>query len=566
GRVLVHGYGPTEATVITATAVLEGSGDGQPPIGTPLLNTRVYVLDGWLDPVPPGVTGELYAAGAGLARGYLHRPALTGQRFTACPFGTAGERMYRTGDLARWTPGGQLVFAGRADEQVKVRGFRIEPGEIETVLAQHPGVARAAVTTRQDTPADKRIIGYIVPAADHDDGLAAAVREHAAARLPEYMMPAAIVVMDALPLTPSGKLDRTALPAPGYTPADAADHTVPAAIELLLCEVFAEVLGVEQVGIDDGFFRLGGHSLLAVRLVERLRTRGVSVSLRDLIAAQTVRGLLNLMSLSSLQGSLDVLLPIRTDGDRPPLFCIHPAAGLSWCYMPLARYVPEDFRLYGLQARDLDGTSEYPHSIREMAADYIEQIRSVQSAGPYHLLGYSSGGIVAQEMAVQLRARGEEVAALILLDAFPLVAPPGQERGAGTAGREGVSGEEADSLDQGPADPDAMMARQIDTVRREAGKVLGAISDDEIMLLAQSFQRNFEILRTHEFGQFDGDVLLVIASEGKPENMPITELWTPYLSGEISEIHLPCDHINMLAPDVLGRLWSGISAWLGLEG
>ncbi|MFJ8314263.1 MULTISPECIES: amino acid adenylation domain-containing protein, partial [unclassified Streptomyces] len=281
-------YGPTETTIDALYRPLNGS--SQPSIGRPVGNTRVYALDAGLRPVPVGVAGELYIAGAGLARGYLNRPGLTGERFVADPYGEPGTRMYRTGDVVRWTEDGEMVFVGRVDDQVKLRGFRIEPGEVEAALAAVDGVAQAAVVVREDQPGVKRLVAYVVPAVGVEDPSPHELRKYVAAELPDYMVPAAVVVMNALPLTPNGKLDRAALPVPEIV-GSATGRAPRAPREVALAEVFAEVLGVSEVGADDSFFDLGGDSIVSIQLVSRARKAGVAISPRDVFVHKTVAAL-----------------------------------------------------------------------------------------------------------------------------------------------------------------------------------------------------------------------------------------------------------------------------------
>jgi len=430
-------------------------------------------------------------------------------------------------------------------EQVVIGGFRVEPAEVQTVLVENPAVGEALVTTRNG-----RLVAYVVPTGDIGGdvgGLSERGRMFAAQRLPEQQVPTAVVVLDRIPLNRHGLVDRPQLPAPDFARANGSRGlALGGALHDALCEVFADALGLETVGVDDDFFALGGHSLSAVRMLIRVReVLGMQVPLRILFEAPTVNGLMNRMSLSSVNDSLDVLLPIRTTGTRPPFFCVHPGGGVSWSYMRLTHHVPADIPLYGLQSRGLDGQQEFARSLTGMAADYIEQIRSVQPTGPYHLLGWSFGGIAAHEMAVQLRAAGEEVAALVILDTYPEELEPGAE---------------PELLD--PDEAAAALEARIDWVRREAGDVFGAISDDEVTLLARLFQNNVTLQARHHHTVFDGDMLLLVAGRTRPLGMPTVQRWAPYVAGEIAETRLPCRHPDMPRPEMLGHVWAAISDWL----
>ena len=284
GRVMVNAYGPTETTMCVAISAPLRAGSGVVPIGSPVAGAALFVLDGWLRPVPPGVVGELYVAGAGVGVGYVGRTGLTASRFVACPFAARepGARMYRTGDLVCWGADGQLQYLGRADEQVKIRGYRIELGEVQAALAGLDGVEQAVVIAREDRPGDKRLVGYVTGTADP-----AGIRAALAERLPAYMVPVAVVVLDALPLTVNGKLDTRALPAPDYRDGDR--YRAPAdAVEEILAGIYAQVLGLERVGVDDSFFDLGGDSILSMQVVARARAAGLMCRPRDIFVEQTV--------------------------------------------------------------------------------------------------------------------------------------------------------------------------------------------------------------------------------------------------------------------------------------
>ncbi|OKI20876.1 non-ribosomal peptide synthetase [Streptomyces sp. CB03911] len=554
GVTLLNLYGPTEITTAATCHALDGSGPagGPVPIGTPLDNTRVHVLDEHLRPVPPGVAGELYIAGAGLARGYWNRPALTAERFVACPF-APGERMYRTGDLVRWRSGGVLDYLGRADDQVKIRGFRIELGEIEAVLAGHPDVRQALVVAREDRPGDRRLVAYCTTAAEAGPPAAEELTGWAALRLPGYMVPSAVLLLDALPLNANGKVDHRALPVPEQAAArPGRGPRTPQ--ERILCDLFAEVLGLDEpaagvrpVGIDDNFFELGGHSLLATKLLSRVRTAlGADLGMRAVFEAPTVAGLAARLTTGAAPDALDVLLPLRSGGSRPPLFCIHPAAGISWVYSGLLRHLDAAHPVYGLQARGLRGAA--PASVAEIAEDYLGQLRSVRPEGPYHLLGWSFGAVVAHAMAVRLQEEGEQVALLALLDGAP--ARPEEPAAAPVGEPADTLAELLVSLGYDPADPRGL--GDLEAMLGEAARVLPDV-----------FAGNEKVMREHVPGHFEGDAVFFGATLDKPADWPYEEAWRPYVGGRIEPYRLACEHGAMTQPGPIARIGSVLAEKFG---
>ncbi|MFC5665425.1 amino acid adenylation domain-containing protein [Kitasatospora misakiensis] len=540
-------YGPTEATVDALVHPFDAT--GRPSLGRPVLGTRALVLDEHLAPVPVGVPGELYLAGAGLARGYLGRPALTAERFVADPF-TPGARMYRTGDLVRRTRDGGIDYLGRTDHQVKIRGFRIELGEIEHVLTRHPRVLAATVTARDDGTTGPRLVAHVVP--DTAGALAAGpldlaeLRAFAAERLPGYMVPAAVVPLDAFPLTASGKVDRRALPAPDFAllTGGRAPRTPR---EEVLCGLFAEVLGADRVTIDDGFFELGGHSLLAMKLLGRIRTafegelgERADLGMRALFEAPTVAGLarrLDALDAADARDALDVLLPLRAGGSKAPLFCVHPAAGISWVYSGLLRHLDPERPVYGLQARGLRGGS--PAAVTEIAADYVREIRAVRPEGPYHLLGWSFGAVVAQEMAVQLQAAGQEVALLALLDGLPAGA---------VAEQHPASDDPVETL------AELLASLGYDPADGRGQARLTALLGEAAGLLPDVFEHHRKLMAEHVPGHYRGGAVFVGATADKPADWPYEAAWAPYLTGPVTAHRIDCAHGALTQPEPLARI------------
>lgn len=417
---IINGYGPTESTTFTCCHPIAGPLDENTrsiPIGRPITNTQVYILDAHLAPTPIGIPGELYIGGDGLARGYLNRPELTEEKFIPNPFSSKPDaRLYKTGDLVRYLPDGTIEFLGRRDHQVKIRGFRIEPGEIEAALQQHPAMRAAIVVVREDTPGNKRLVAYMVPH-QHQDIKANELRRFLRESLPEYMIPSAFVILESFPQTPSGKIDRQALPVPERGSTAEENYAAPTTmIHYQLVHLWEELLDARPIGIKDNFFFLGGHSLLAARLVSRTeQIFGKKIPLATFFAGPTIDQLAKILEQDAAIAEAPVVA-IQSNGTKRPLFYMHEdrIGGAYYCFL-LADQLGPDQPFYTIEPYKFDDQHDLP-TLEAMAAAHIKSLQAIQPEGPYLLAGFCIGGLLAYEMARQLQAQGQQVDLLVLID------------------------------------------------------------------------------------------------------------------------------------------------------
>jgi len=407
-------YGPTETTVWSTACQVEPGG-GRVFIGRPIANTQTYVLDSNLEPIPIGVAGELYIGGDGVARGYLNSPELTAAKFIHNPFSSdPTAQLYKTGDCARYLPDGNIEFLGRKDYQIKIRGFRVEPGEAEAILSHHPNVKQAVVLARDDMPGEKRLVAYVVPHQQAGPAVSE-LRLLLKAQLPEYMVPSAFVLLERLPLTQNGKLDREALPVPDKDSFESETGFLAPRdpVELQLTKIWEELLNIKPIGVKDNFFDLGGHSLLALRLFAQIeKMLGKNLSLATLFQAPTIEQLARFMRQEEPSTTWSSLVALQPHGSKPPFFWVH--GELSDAFLP--GYLGPDQPLYGLEHQSRDGKRALYTSAENIAAHYLKEICTVQPEGPYFLGGYCFGSTVALEMTQQLREQEQETALLVMLN------------------------------------------------------------------------------------------------------------------------------------------------------
>ncbi|RKH50279.1 non-ribosomal peptide synthetase [Corallococcus llansteffanensis] len=548
GAVLHNHYGPSEAHAVTSLTL---KGDPAawpdlPTIGRPLINVAVRLLDAHLQPVPRGVTGELYVGGVQVGRGYLNQPDLTADRFIPDPFSTVpGGRLYRTGDWARHLPDGTLEFLGRRDAQVKVRGFRIELGEIEAALAQHPEVRDCIVDARDDGAGQKRLVAWVVGARPKSLDLTV-LRGFLKDRLPEYMVPSRWVAMEALPLTPSGKVNRKALPAPeGGRDSTRAWVGPRTPLELQLVRIWEEVLGVRPVGVRDNFFELGGHSLLTLRLQSAIRSRlGRPLPVAALFQNATVE---HLAALLRDNAPWTPLVQLQAGTGGRPFFCVHAVGGNVVPYAELARALGPEQPFYALQARGLDGAESPCESIPEMAALYVKAVRAVQPRGPYLLGGWSMGGSIAWEMAHQLRREGETVALLALLDTSARLNTGDPSDESGKARLNALFLEDLLRAAGQPLPPvEGLSPEARLKALEEASQPLLAVegaTEQPLRALRRVFEHHLQAAWTYEPPKDAGPFTLFEAEQSRWDHG-----WEPFAPGGLDVRKVPGDHYTFLKP------------------
>ncbi|XTZ37341.1 enterobactin non-ribosomal peptide synthetase EntF [Salmonella enterica] len=556
GVALHNLYGPTEAAVDVSWypaygEALAGVRANSVPIGYPVWNTGLRILDAMMRPVPPGVAGDLYLTGIQLAQGYLARPDLTASRFIADPF-APGERMYRTGDVARWLENGAVEYLGRSDDQLKIRGQRIELGEIDRAMLTLPDVAQAVAhacvfNQAAESGGDARqLVGYVVSAS----GLpldTAALQAQLREQLPPHMVPVIVLQLSSLPLSANGKLDRKALPLPTLE-ASGGGRPLHGATEIRIAKAFAELLGCEVNEAQADFFALGGHSLLAMRLAARLsREFERQVTPGQIMVASTVEKLAALLTTpqseqQTQQSGLETLLPLR-ESTGPTLFCFHPASGFAWQFSVLARYLAPRWSIMGIQSPRPGGPLQQAATLDEVCEQHLATLLAQQPHGPYYLFGYSLGGTLAQGIAARLRSRGEEVAFLGLLDTWPPETQNWAEK-------------EANGLD-----PEVLAE-----IERERQAFLAAQQGQRSGELFTAIEGNYgdavRLLTTAHSLPFDGKATLFVAERTLPEGTDPHVAWAPWV-GELEVYRQDCAHVEIISPQAFNAIGPVVREILG---
>lgn len=589
GIILENQYGPTESHVVTSFT-MEGDPaafPSLPPIGTAIDGSQAYVLDSRMRPVAAGVKGEICLAGSCLADGYIGRPELTDERFVPHPFGAPGEQLYRTGDLGFTLPGGDIVCLGRADSQVKVRGHRVEPSEVELAItrfiAGHSDLSEAAVVARTRKGNDSFLAAFLV--GDPDLSGVDLLDKQLRTVLPDYMVPSHYEVVDALPLTPSGKRDDAVLRRIQLTVRETYDSTAPRdEYEQTLAEIISEQLQLPALGVHENFFDLGGTSLTAMRLVVVIEQRyGINVPLSEFVAAPTVAALADRLRSGGATADFDPLVPIRPNGDKRPMFFVHPMGGNVLCYVRFAKYLPDDQPFYALQAAGVDSGTEPLRSVEEIAAGYIESIRRVQPTGPYVIGGWSFGGFVAFEIARQLRAAGEELQRLVLLDTTAL--NPGRRRTTDDDALLGWFFWELLWLQRGGDSPLELIPSELTRLEDKFDFIAQLAIDEGVLPMGSTgavVQRLFHVYEANWRAAFDyrpetveQDMVLIRAAEPLPDvlNSMHTAIesmhedpsngWRERTSGGLDVVVVPGDHLTIMEEPYVGHMVKTITELIG---